>query len=55
MKLKTNVIITHKKNGNINKLISPYDFDNVINKPIETVGDYNNKILTKLFKGFGNI
>ena len=35
MILRTNVVIKHDKQGNITSLVSPYDGDKKINKPIQ--------------------
>ena len=34
IKLKTDVVITYNKKGNIKTISTPYDKDQVINKPI---------------------
>ena len=52
-KLKTDVKITYKKNGNIKTLSSPYDNDTIINQPIHSTAEYNHAILRDVFKGHG--
>ena len=52
-KLKTDVKITYKKNGNIKTLSSPYDNDTIINQPIHSTAEYNHAILSDVFKGHG--
>jgi len=52
-KLKTDVEITYKKNGNIKTLSSPYDNDTIVNQPIHSTAHHNHSILSDVFKGFG--
>jgi len=49
-KLKTDVLIKYKKNGNIKSITTPYDND-ITYQPIEQ--SYVTKQLNNLFKSFG--
>ena len=55
MRLKTEerVVITHDKKGNIKKIETPYDENETLNNPINSVAEDNHNTLLNVFKGFG--
>ena len=51
-KTPSEAIVT-KKDGNIKSIKTPYDDNDVLNSPIVSLGNENNKTLSNLLKSFG--
>ena len=47
-------IILKNKKGKILKVVTPYDNDETLKNPIQSLGNENNKTLKSMFKAFGD-
>ena len=51
-KIPSQAIVTIK--ANVINVTTPFDNDTIINNPIKTLGNDNNKTLKSMFKSFGD-